>query len=61
MPRSTRARLRDGLVNPTWVPLCADLLRGSETAVCTVVGFPLGATLPEVKAPEAALVVVLGA
>ena len=29
-------------VNPAWVPLCADLLRGSETRVCTVVGFPLG-------------------
>jgi deoxyribose-phosphate aldolase len=48
-------------VNPTWVPLCADLLRGSETRVCTVVGFPLGATLPEVKAFEAARVVAEGA
>jgi deoxyribose-phosphate aldolase len=48
-------------VNPTWVPRCADLLRGSETAVCTVVGFPLGATLPEVKAHEASSVVELGA
>ena len=48
-------------VNPTWVPLCVDLLRGSETAVCTVVGFPLGATLAEVKAFEAARVVELGA
>ena len=48
-------------INPTWVALCADLLRGSETAVCTVVGFPLGATLAEVKASEAARVVALGA
>jgi deoxyribose-phosphate aldolase len=40
-------------VNPAWVPLCADLLRGSETKVCNVVGFPLGATLPDVKAFEA--------
>jgi deoxyribose-phosphate aldolase len=48
-------------VNPTWVPLCARLLRGSETRVCTVVGFPLGATLPEVKAFEAARVVDEGA
>jgi deoxyribose-phosphate aldolase len=48
-------------VNPTWVPLCADLLRGSETRVCTVVGFPLGATLPEVKAYESARVVEEGA
>ena len=48
-------------VNPTWVPLCADLLRGSETRVCTVVGFPLGATFPEVKAFEAARTVADGA
>lgn len=40
-------------VNPTWVPLCAQLLRGSPVKVCTVIGFPLGATLPEVKAFEA--------
>lgn len=39
-------------VNPTHVKLCADLLRGSRVAVCTVVGFPLGATPPEVKAYE---------
>jgi deoxyribose-phosphate aldolase len=48
-------------VNPVWVPLCSALLRGSETAVCTVVGFPLGATLSEVKAYEAARVVEQGA
>ena len=48
-------------MNPAWVPLCADLLRGSETRVCTVVGFPLGATLPEVKAYEAGRVVAEGA
>jgi deoxyribose-phosphate aldolase len=40
-------------VNPTHVKLCADLLKGSNVAVCTVVGFPLGATPPEVKAYEA--------
>jgi deoxyribose-phosphate aldolase len=39
-------------VNPTHVKLCADLLQGSEVAVCTVVGFPLGATPPEVKSYE---------
>jgi deoxyribose-phosphate aldolase len=48
-------------VNPVWVPLCADLLRGSETKVCTVVGFPLGATLAEVKAFEAGRCVAEGA
>jgi deoxyribose-phosphate aldolase len=40
-------------VNPTYVKLCAQLLRGTPVHVCTVVGFPLGATPPEVKAFEA--------
>ena len=39
-------------VNPTWVSLCAQLLQGSTAKVCTVIGFPLGATPPEVKAFE---------
>src|SRR3954467_13519574 len=33
-------------VNPAWVSLCAGLLRGSGVGVCSVVGFPLGATTP---------------
>jgi deoxyribose-phosphate aldolase len=36
-------------INPTWVKLCAQLLAGSPVKVCTVIGFPLGATAPEVK------------
>ena len=40
-------------VNPTHVKLCAQLLKDSPVKVCTVVGFPLGATPPEVKAYEA--------
>ena len=39
-------------INPTWVELCAKLLKGSSVKVCTVIGFPLGATSPEVKAFE---------
>ena len=39
-------------VNPTWVELCAKLLQGSPVKVCSVIGFPLGATMPEVKAFE---------
>ncbi len=39
-------------VNPTWVKLCAQLLEGSPVKVCTVIGFPLGATASEVKAFE---------
>jgi deoxyribose-phosphate aldolase len=40
-------------VNPTNVKLCAQLLEGSDIPVCTVVGFPLGATPPDVKVFEA--------
>jgi len=36
-------------VNPTWVALCAQLLRSSPVQVTSVVGFPLGATTPDVK------------
>ena len=36
-------------VNPTWVALCATLLRGSGVKVCSVVGFPLGATTADTK------------
>jgi len=40
-------------VNPTNVKLATRLLKSSPVAVCTVIGFPLGATLSEVKAYEA--------
>jgi deoxyribose-phosphate aldolase len=36
-------------VNPGWVALAANLLRGSGVGVCSVVGFPLGATTADVK------------
>lgn len=39
-------------VNPGWVPLCAKLLAGSDVKVCTVIGFPLGATTSASKAFE---------
>jgi deoxyribose-phosphate aldolase len=39
-------------VNPAQVKLCAQLLKGSGVPVCTVVGFPLGATPGTVKAFE---------
>jgi len=39
-------------VNPTWVPLAARLLAAAKPVVATVIGFPLGATLPDVKAYE---------
>lgn len=40
-------------VNPVWVPLAADLLKGSPVRTCTVVGFPLGAAATQAKAFEA--------
>jgi deoxyribose-phosphate aldolase len=40
-------------VNPAQVKLCADLLKDSGIPVCTVVGFPLGATSTDVKVFEA--------
>jgi len=39
-------------VNPTWIKKSAELLAGTEVKVCTVIGFPLGANTPEVKAFE---------
>ena len=48
-------------VNPWYVPLAARLLHGSAVKVCTVVGFPLGATLPQIKMHEAEEALKLGA
>ena len=39
-------------VNPTWVHSCARLLLGTRVGVCSVVGFPLGATTADVKGYE---------
>ncbi len=39
-------------VNPSYVSLCADLLKDSDVLVCTVVGFPLGATSTDAKVFE---------
>jgi deoxyribose-phosphate aldolase len=48
-------------VNPCNIRQCAELLRGTSVVVCSVVGFPLGATMPEVKAYEAEHVIWDGA
>lgn len=48
-------------VNPIWVPRCAARLDRSPVIVCSVVGFPLGAHLTEVKALEARRAVEQGA
>jgi deoxyribose-phosphate aldolase len=49
-------------VNPVHVRFCAEQLKDAlDVAVCTVIGFPLGATLPEVKAFEAEKAIADGA
>jgi deoxyribose-phosphate aldolase len=48
-------------VNPTWVKRSSELLQGTEVVVCTVIGFPLGANTPAVKAFEAKDAIANGA
>ncbi len=48
-------------VNPSWVKKAAEFLRESSVPVCTVIGFPLGATLSDVKAYEARRAIFNGA
>lgn len=40
-------------INPCYVSLCADELRGTPVKVCTVIGFPLGSNTTKVKRDEA--------
>jgi deoxyribose-phosphate aldolase len=44
---------RSVCVNPCWVRVVADGLRGSGVLTCSVVGFPLGANTPDIKGMEA--------
>ncbi|MCT2534475.1 deoxyribose-phosphate aldolase [Aquibacillus koreensis] len=48
-------------VNPTWVEEAASLLKDSEVEVCTVIGFPLGASTSAVKALETKDAIAKGA
>ena len=48
-------------VNSCWVPLAAQMLKGTGVHVCTVVGFPLGAMATDAKAYEASQAVGCGA
>jgi len=48
-------------INPSHVALCAELLKDSDVNVCTVIGFPLGATTTETKAFEAKQAILNGA
>lgn len=49
------------VVNPVWVKTSAEILKGTDVNVCTVIGFPLGANTPETKAFEAENAVENGA
>src|SRR5690606_21713433 len=48
-------------VNPAWVKTAAAFLKGSGVPVCTVIGFPLGAAISDVKAFEARRAIFDGA
>ena len=48
-------------VNPAYVPLAAQCLKGSDVKVCTVIGFPLGMNLTKTKVEEAELCIKEGA
>ena len=48
-------------VNPTWVKTAANFLKDSSVKVCTVIGFPLGASTSTVKAFEAKDAIANGA
>lgn len=48
-------------VNPGYIPLAAGLLGGTKIPVCTVIGFPLGATLPTYKLAETLFALNAGA
>lgn len=48
-------------IQPCYVPLAAECLKGSRAKVCTVIGFPLGVNCTEIKAAEVAKAVADGA
>ncbi|MDP3954536.1 MAG: deoxyribose-phosphate aldolase [bacterium] len=48
-------------VNPYWVRICKQKLKGSPVGVCSVVGFPLGANISDIKTTEAEFALIDGA
>ncbi|HEX8473096.1 MAG TPA: deoxyribose-phosphate aldolase [Pyrinomonadaceae bacterium] len=58
---AAKFRFASVCVNPSWVRASSCNLRGTGVPVCTVVGFPLGATLADVKAYETRRVILDGA
>jgi deoxyribose-phosphate aldolase len=58
---ATRYHFATVCVNPRWIPLASDILHGKGVGVCSVVGFPLGAELPRIKAIQAEIAIMAGA
>jgi deoxyribose-phosphate aldolase len=58
---AARYRFASVCVNPVWVRAAACNLKGTGVPVCTVIGFPLGASLSDVKAYEARRAILDGA
>jgi deoxyribose-phosphate aldolase len=58
---AVRHRFASVCINPVWVPRAAANLKGSGIPVASVIGFPFGATMPEIKAHEARTVIRAGA
>ena len=54
-------RFKSVCIHPYWVPYCSTLLQGKTPKVCTVIGFPLGASSSRVKAFETKQAIVDGA
>lgn len=48
-------------INPTWIMQAKEFLKDSDVLICTVIGFPLGATLTSVKAFEVSQAIKAGA
>ena len=58
---ATKYNFASVCVNPCYIKLCNGLLQGTNVKVCSVIGFPLGATTTEVKRSEAEQVLKEGA
>ena len=58
---AAREHFKTVCINPCWVSYAASLLKGTDTGVCTVIGFPLGAMTPAAKAFEAKQAILDGA
>ncbi|PZM65425.1 deoxyribose-phosphate aldolase [Paenibacillus dendritiformis] len=58
---ATRYQFASVCVNPAWVAYCAEQLAGTPVKVCTVIGFPLGASTTAVKVYETSDAIANGA